>query len=167
LYLHWIIENHHHAVASVAFERAVVFDDDFADGRVVVAQQGHYVFSVSAFSEACETAQITEKRSYLATVAFELLLRTRGNNQISHLWRQKTPQPAHALDFVHLVGDALFELLVEFHQLLGLRFYLLCSLAQFVEQPRILDCDDGLSGEVRQQLDLFIRERTNLLTVDA
>src|SRR5262249_16991700 len=85
----------------------------------------------------------------------------------SHLWRQKTPQPAHALDFVHLVGDALFELLVEFHQLLGLRFYLLCSLAQFVEQPRILDCDDGLSGEVRQQLDLFIREGLNLVTVDA
>ena len=37
LYWHRIIEDDHHAIASVAFERAVVFDDDFADGRVVVA----------------------------------------------------------------------------------------------------------------------------------
>ena len=36
---HWIVEDDHHAVTSVAFERAVVFDDDFADGRMVVAQQ--------------------------------------------------------------------------------------------------------------------------------
>ena len=36
---HRIIEDHHHAVTSVSFERAVVLDDDFADGRMVVAQQ--------------------------------------------------------------------------------------------------------------------------------
>ena len=40
------------------------------------------------------------------TVATEIL------TEISHLWRQKAPQPAHALDFAYLVGDALFELLV-------------------------------------------------------
>jgi hypothetical protein len=34
------------------------------------------------------------------------------NDQISHLRRQEAPQPAHALDFTYLVGDALFELLV-------------------------------------------------------
>jgi hypothetical protein len=34
---HWIIEDHHHTVASVSFERAVVLYDDFADGRMVVA----------------------------------------------------------------------------------------------------------------------------------
>ena len=39
LYWHRIVEDHHHAVTSVAFERAVVLDDDFADGRMVVAQQ--------------------------------------------------------------------------------------------------------------------------------
>ena len=38
LYRHWIIEDHHHAVAGVAFERAAVLDDFLADCRVVVAQ---------------------------------------------------------------------------------------------------------------------------------
>jgi hypothetical protein len=28
---------------------------------------------------------------------------------ISHLRRQEAPQPAHAVDFTYLVGDALFE----------------------------------------------------------
>ena len=47
-------------------------------------------------------------------MAFELLLRPRRDDQISHLRRQEAPQPAHAFDFAYLVGDALFELLVEF-----------------------------------------------------
>jgi hypothetical protein len=45
-------------------------------------------------------------------MAFELLLAAGRDNQISHLRRQEAPQPAHALDFAYLVGDALFELLV-------------------------------------------------------
>jgi len=65
-------------------------------------------------------------------MAFELLLVPRRHNQISHLRGQEAPQPAHTFDFVYLVGDALFELLLEFHQLLRLRFYLLSSLAQFL-----------------------------------
>ena len=52
LYRHRIIEDHHHAVTGVPFERAVVLDDDFADGRMVVAQQSHHVFRVGAFGEA-------------------------------------------------------------------------------------------------------------------
>ena len=40
LYRHGIVEDHHHAIASVAFERAVILDDDFADCRMVVAQAG-------------------------------------------------------------------------------------------------------------------------------
>ena len=47
-------------------------------------------------------------------MAFELLLAAGRNDQISHLRRQEAPQPAHAFDFAYLVGDALFELLVEF-----------------------------------------------------
>jgi hypothetical protein len=37
--LHWhrIIQDDHHTVAGVTFERAVVLDDDFADSRMVVA----------------------------------------------------------------------------------------------------------------------------------
>ena len=33
------------------------------------------------------------------------------------------------------------------------------ALAQLVEQPRVLDGDDRLGGEVLHQLDLFVRER--------
>jgi hypothetical protein len=40
------------------------------------------------------------------------------------------------------------------------------ALAQFVEQPRILDGDDGLAGEACHQLDLLIGEGTNFLTED-
>ena len=54
LYWHRIVENHHHAVTSVAFERAVVLDDDFADSRMIVAQQSHHVFRVGAFGEPGE-----------------------------------------------------------------------------------------------------------------
>src|SRR5579863_177065 len=109
---HWVIEHHHHPVAGVTLERAAVLDDDFADGGMIVAQQRHHVFRVRAFGEAGEAAQVAEQRGNLPAVAFELLLRTRRDDQISHLRRQKSPQPAHALDFAHLVGDALFELLV-------------------------------------------------------
>ena len=37
---------------------------------------------------------------------------------------------------------------------------------QFVEQPRVLDGDDGLGGEVLHQLDLLVGERPDLLAVD-
>ena len=37
---------------------------------------------------------------------------------------------------------------------------------QLAEQPRVLDGDDGLGGEVLHQLDLLVRERSYLLAVD-
>jgi hypothetical protein len=73
-------------------------------------------------------------------MAFELLLVSRRNYQISHLRRQEAPQPAHALDFAYLVGDALFELLVEF-------LHILCPLPQFIQQVYIFDRYQGLIGE--------------------
>ena len=39
------------------------------------------------------------------------------------------------------------------------------SLAQFVEQPRVLDGDDGLRGEVLHQIDLLVGERPHLLPI--
>ena len=42
-----------------------------------------------------------------------------------------------------------------------------CSdCAQLVEQPRVLDGDDGLAGEILDQLDLLVGERSDLLAVD-
>jgi hypothetical protein len=55
---------------------------------------------------------IPEQRSNFPAVALKLLLRSGGDDQIGNLWRKEPPQPAHAFDFVHLVGDALFKLLV-------------------------------------------------------
>ena len=40
------------------------------------------------------------------------------------------------------------------------------ALAQLVEQPRVLDGDDGLGGEVLNQLDLLVGEWTYLLAID-
>ena len=39
-------------------------------------------------------------------------------------------------------------------------------LAQLVEQAGVLDGDDGLGGEVRDQLDLLVGERPHLLAID-
>jgi hypothetical protein len=43
---------------------------------------------------------------------------------------------------------------------------LLKGFAQFVEQPRVLDCDDCLGGEVLHQGDLLIGEWANFSAVD-
>ena len=40
------------------------------------------------------------------------------------------------------------------------------ALAKLLEQSRILDGDDGLGGEVLNQLDLLIGEGTDLLAID-
>jgi hypothetical protein len=112
LHRDWIVEDHHHTVTGVAFERAAVFDDFLTNGRVVFAQQRYDVFRIGALSEPGEPAQIAKERGYLSSMAFQLLLAPRRNNQISHLRRQEAPQPAHALDLAYLVGDALFQLFV-------------------------------------------------------
>src|SRR5262249_22257604 len=44
---------------------------------------------------------------------------------------------------------------------------LLERFAQLVEQPDVLDGDDGLGGEILDQLDLLVGEWPDLLTVDA
>src|SRR5215469_16417954 len=40
------------------------------------------------------------------------------------------------------------------------------ALTQLIQQPRVLDGDDGLGCKVLNQLDLFVRERTYLLAID-
>src|SRR5215467_10094646 len=39
-------------------------------------------------------------------------------------------------------------------------------LSQFVQQPCVLDGDDGLVGEILNQLDLLVGERPRLLAID-
>ena len=43
---------------------------------------------------------------------------------------------------------------------------LLKRFAQLIEQTRILDSDDSLSGEVLDKCDLLVAERTDLLAVE-
>src|SRR5262249_29562197 len=48
---------------------------------------------------------------------------------------------------------------------LGCGGLLLQRLARLCDQPRILHCDDRLSGEVLEKGNLLLRERANLLAV--
>ena len=68
---HWIIEDHHHPVTGVAFERAAVLNDLLANRRMIFAEQRDYIFRVGAFGEA---AQVAEQRGDFAARAFKLLL---------------------------------------------------------------------------------------------
>ena len=61
-------------------------------------------------------------------------------------------------DLEHIGGGGL--LLQRFGKIVG-------ALAQLVEQPRVLDRDDGLVGEILDELDLLVGERPDLLAVDA
>src|SRR4029078_3419613 len=79
LYRHRIIEDHHDGVACILFEGAAVLDDDFTNGRMVVAEQGDNVFGVRTFSEPGEATQIAKKCGNLPAVALQLLLRSRRN----------------------------------------------------------------------------------------
>ena len=47
----------------------------------------------------------------------------------------------------------------------GRRRLLLQGFAQLVEQPRVLDGDDGLVGKGRDQIDLLVCKGTNFLAV--
>ena len=55
--------------------------------------------------------------------------------------------------------------LAERAQLLDRAAKFIGALAQFVKQPRILDGDNGLGGEGRDQLDLLVGEGTNFLAI--
>src|SRR5205823_14993279 len=51
-------------------------------------------------------------------------------------------------------------------QHVGGRGLLLQRFAQLVQQPSVLDRDDGLRSEIRNQFDLLVCERANFLTED-
>ena len=111
--------------------------------------------------------------------------RTRSSSGDSHSWRRsRNASPSRSEDHAISASQSAspFDQRVE-HRLqiegraaddlehVGGRGLLLqrfadrCSLAQF-EQPRVLDGDDGLGGEVLNQLDLLVGERADLLAVD-
>ena len=133
---------------------------------MVLAQERHHVFRIGGLGKAREAAQVAEQRGDLAAVAFQLLLVSRRDDQVGNLRRQEAAQPPHALDLADLLVDALLESLVQGAQLLRLRLELGRLLANFGEQSRVLDRDDGLRGEIRHQLDLLVGERADFLAID-
>src|SRR6185503_5696540 len=48
---------------------------------------------------------------------------------------------------------------------IGGRGLLLERFPELVEQPRVLDCDNGLRGEILHQLDLLLSKRQHLFAV--
>ena len=89
---------------------------------MVVAQQGHYIFGVCALGEPGEAAQVAEERGNLTAVAFKLLLGCQMRRLDRLPAEAGSVAAAHALDFAHLIGDAVFEVLIQLH-------HLVCSLA--------------------------------------
>ena len=100
--------------------------------------------SGSALSEKpVNPRQVTEERGNLPSMALQLLLAPRRNDQISHLLRQEAPQTAHAFDFAYLVGDTLFELLIQASLTSSVR-----SHSSF-KKSRVFDSDYSLRSKVR------------------
>ena len=73
-------------------------------------------------------------------------------------WNTGSSSPGELeMTLQHLAGRGL--LLQRLGQIVG-------ALAQLVEQPRVLDGDHGLGGEVLSKFDLPWRKRAHLLAVD-
>src|SRR5438876_238818 len=75
--------------------------------------------------------------------------RPRFSTRRRHLQRREEPlQTSDPAQFLDLLGDPRFEAPIELRYLIG-------ALAQFLEQPRVLDRDHRLAGEIPDQLDLL------------
>ena len=104
------------------------------------------------------------RQSMIITVDSANIPRTaprRCRRRVRQRWH-RTPacsiaRRAAEMTLQHLGGRGL--LLQRLGQIVG-------ALAQLVEQPRVLDGDHGLGGEVLHQLDLLVVERPHLLAID-
>ena len=76
-----IVEEHHHAVAGEALERALVVADQRAERVVIFAQQLHDVLGLGGLGEGGEAAQVAEQRHDLAAMAVEHALVARRDDQ--------------------------------------------------------------------------------------
>src|ERR1700732_725014 len=81
------------------------------------------------------------------------------DDEVGELWRQEPAQFAGPPDPGEFPRDPRLQLAVPAGNLLG-------TLAQFAQQPRVLDRDNRLRGEVLQQRDLLVRKRPHFLPKD-
>ena len=106
-----IVENDHHAVTRIAFQRAAVLDDLLAYGSVVFTEQCDYVFRVGAFGEAGEVVACLSRTAGCAAYGQSIfyLGKSAARPEIDRLqpsigWPPVTLQSTHeaALDVVDL-----------------------------------------------------------------
>src|SRR5262249_57999613 len=77
--------------------------------------------------------------------------------------RVRQHRPEHRLQLTRRTADDLKNL--GGRSLLRQRLaQIICTLPQLVEEPRVLDGDDGLRGEVLDKLDLLVGEGLDFLT---
>ena len=108
-----IVEEHHHAVASKAIERALVLADQRPQRAMIFGKHLHDVFGLGSLGERGEAAQIAEQRHDLPAVIAQDRFVASRDDSLGKLRRQKTAQPADPLEFGDLSVHLGFQLLVQ------------------------------------------------------
>jgi hypothetical protein len=108
---------------------------------MVFAQEVEHLLGLGSLGEGGVAAQIAEHDDNLTAMTFEDFLVALGDDHLGELWREKALQPPNPAQLIDLLGDAGFEASVELGDLLG-------ALAEFAQEPRVLDRDHGLRREV-------------------
>ena len=126
--------------------------DGFGEVGVVLLDHGDHFWGHSVGRAQLELAVSLVKHIDHAGLGAGKLRRPRYNGVEHRLQIERR---------VNRVGDV-----AERAQLLDRATKLICAGAQFVEEPHVLDCDNGLLGEILYQLDLFVGEWTNFLAVN-
>src|SRR5262245_55908792 len=107
-------------------------------------------------------------------MTFQHAFVARRDDKLGNLGREKTLQASDASNFVNLLGHPPFERAVPCLKIGCLCRYSIVrlsqiggALAQLIEQPRVLDSDDGLGSEIGYQLDLLVAKWLHLPAIDA
>ncbi len=85
------------------------------DERPVIVAVDDEADALSAMRDALTRRFATDYRiashlSARAALDEVCAIKEKGGEKIGHLRGQEAPEPAHALDFAHLVGDTLFQI---------------------------------------------------------
>ena len=72
--LHRVIEEHHHAVAGKALERALMLEDQRAHDAMIIGEYRHDLLGLRMVGEGREPAHVEERHHYFAPVSPEQVL---------------------------------------------------------------------------------------------
>ena len=91
-------EQHHESVAQKTFQRAFVFEDEFAKLRMVIAQHSHHLFWLGGLSECSEAAQVAKYHGDVAAMTLEHFLVAIVEHKLGDLRREEAFEPTGPLD---------------------------------------------------------------------